>query len=307
MRAAILLVAALSLGADAAQGDPVVARAGGVAVHASELERRLSDLAPFQLAELGGDAAAIRRRFLVEVVLPDALLVAGAEAQGLTTRQPTSYLVRRALSNATIRATRAAVPPPAASAVEDLRAYYEANRARWDQPERISVWRILTKTREEAAAVLAEARKDPTPAAWTKLARDKSIDKATYLRGGNLGFLMPDGASNEAGFKVDVAVVQAARDVKDGELVPRVVEEPGAGFAVVWRRGTVAATKRTFEELVPQLRELVYRQKLDEAHTRLLAELKAKNVKQLDVDLVRSIDFTPDRPLKPPPPPSPSR
>ncbi|NVL83695.1 hypothetical protein HWN75_26335, partial [Escherichia coli] len=93
------------------------------------------------------------------------------------------------------RKTRtAAYPSAAAVPMEDVRRYYDENRSRFDSPERINLWRILCKTREEAATVLESAKREPTIAKYNDLARDHSIDKATNLRGGNLGFVGPDGA-----------------------------------------------------------------------------------------------------------------
>ena len=67
-----------------------------------------------------------------------------------------------------------------------------------------------------------------------------------------------DGVSNEAGVRVDPTLVKAAGAVKDGELVPHPVPE-GASFAVVWRRGTVPASKRTVEESSAQIRAALFR------------------------------------------------
>ena len=112
----------------------------------------------------------------------------------------------------------------------------------------MNLWRILCKTRDEAETVLAAAKRDLTIPKYNELAREHSIDKATNLRGGNLGFVCPDGTSNEAGLKVDPALVKAAVAVKDGELVAQSRSPEASGFAVVWRRSTVPATQRTVED-----------------------------------------------------------
>ena len=120
---------------------------------------------------------------------------------------------------------RERVGPASAIPAEAIQRFYDENRSRYESPERYHLWRILCQSRDEAEAVLDAARKDGKLAKFQELAREHSIDKATYLRGGNLGFVTADGSSNEPGLKVEPALVQAARAVKDGELVPAPVQE----------------------------------------------------------------------------------
>jgi peptidyl-prolyl cis-trans isomerase C len=263
---------------DIAHRAGVVATVGGHTVTTGDIEDRIASIPLFQLAQFGLTADVIRRAITNDVLVPDALYVAGAEARKLGQRLPTSYEVKRALSNATLRASRESVSPAI---------------SRYAQPERFSVWRILCKTREDAIAVLAAAKKDPTPQAFTVLARERSQDKATYLRSGNLGFLSIDGASNEAGLRVDAAVVKAATTVRDGELVPSAVPE-GDGFAVVWRRGTVAATRRTFEDAAPQIRDTLFRQRVEQAQKKLLDDLRTKNLSMLNEALINTLEIAPE-------------
>jgi peptidyl-prolyl cis-trans isomerase C len=176
--------------------------------------------------------------------------------------------------------------------MEDVTKYYEDNRSRFDSPERINLWRILCKTREEATTVLDAARRDSSIAKYNDLAREHSIDKATNMRGGNLGFVGPDGASNEAGVKVDPALVKAAQSVKDGELVPQPVAE-GTAFAVVWRRGTVPPNRRSVDEASAQIRAALFRERTELAEKKLIDELRAKHVKEVNVGLLGLIELSP--------------
>jgi peptidyl-prolyl cis-trans isomerase C len=176
-----------------------------------------------------------------------------------------------------MRALRARVGAPSSVSMEDVQAYYDKNKARYDAPERYQIWRISCATKDEAEAVLAEAKRDPTVTHWNKLAREHSVDKATYLRGGNIGFVSLDGTSNETGLRIDPAIPKAAQAVRDGEFASEPVAE-GAGFAVVWRRGTVGASHRSA---------------LDAKETEkknLLAELRTKNLKELNAELLTGID-----------------
>jgi peptidyl-prolyl cis-trans isomerase C len=268
----------------------IAVRVGESTVSVGSLEDRLAAIPPFQLQTFGGSRDAIVRKFVDDVVVREMLLVEGADKRGLAKEEPWQHQLKRARSSATLRALRGKTPSAAAIPAEDVKRFYEENRSRFDSPERVNLWRILVKTREDAAAVLAEAKREPTIAKYNDLARRHSIDKATNLRGGNLGFLAPDGRSNEAGVKVDPALVEAAGAVRDGELVPQPVPEAG-GFAVVWRRATVPANRRTLEESTAQIRATLYRERTEGAEKGLMDALRAEHVKEVNEDLLKIIEL----------------
>lgn len=281
---------------DAARRSAVVLRAGGHALTVGELEDRLAAVPRYQLETFGKDDATVRRRFLDEVIVPEYLGAAGAEARGLAQRYPAKWALARTRSAATLRRVRAGLP--LASAIPDaaVRAYYDANKDLYEAPERVLLWRILLATRPEAEATLARFQKTPDLDAWQAEAREKSLDQGTKLRAGNLGFCAADGSCQQAGVRIDPALVKAAAGAKDGELVREVVRETapdGERFAVVWRRGTLAATKRPYEEAAAQIRPMVAKRAYDDATKALLAELRARSLKAKDAELVRIIELPP--------------
>ncbi len=277
--------------AEKARRAAVVAKIGDRTVTAGELEDRLAGVPRFQLQTFGDSPDAVRRKFLNDVIVPEVLFARGAEDKSALDDIALEHARLRAMSNATQRATRERIGRASEISMDEVRAYYTQHLDHYDTPERVSVWRILCRSREEAASVLDAAKKDTTPTGFMQLARDHSLDKATSMRGGNLGFLGPDGASNEAGLKADPAVLKAAQAMKDGELVPAPVPE-GAYFSVVWRRGTVGAMRRGVDEVKEQIRDTLFKQKLEEAQTKLLAELRTRELKELNPDLVNAIDLS---------------
>jgi peptidyl-prolyl cis-trans isomerase C len=297
----VALAAALSWShASRAEMDPaekarraaIVAKIGPRAVTLGELEDRLAEVPRFQLLTFGGDAASIRRKFLDDVIVPDVLLALGADDRKLDKDPTTAFRIARARSSATLRALREQIGTAQSIPMEDVKAYYEKNRSLYDAPERIHVWRVLCKSREEALTVLEAARRDATVSNFNALARDHSIDKATYLRGGNLGFLSPDGTSNEPGVKVEADIVKAAQRVKDGEIVPEPVAE-GPNWAVVWRRGTVGASRRTVEDAAAQIRDSIHRERVERATQKLMADLRARDVKDVNEELLKLVEISP--------------
>lgn len=267
----------------------VVLRVGERVLRVGELEERLATLPKLQLALMGNDA---HRRYLEEVAAIDMLLAQGAEQKQLARDARVAFDIQRAQSDATLRSWSRALGSPASLTDDEVRAYFDAHQDRYNSPERILIWRVLCRTREEAVGVLEQAKKEPTVARFSVLAREHSLDKATNLRNGNLGFVAADGTSSEAGLKTDPALVAAARNVKDGEFVSSPVPE-GEHFAVVWRRGTVAKVERSWRELAAQIRETAFRERVENDARKKIAELRQQKVTGVDASLLAWVDVPP--------------
>jgi len=267
--------------AEKARRAATVAKIGDRVVTVGELEDRLAALPPFQRATFGADAATVRRAFLQQVLVPEGLYALGAAEQKLDQTVPTSFEVERAISSATLRAIRQKLGPESAIAQADVQAYYDANRDRYDTPERYQIWRILCKTEDEAKTVLAAASQNLDTKTFGDLARDHSIDKGSNMRAGNLGFVTADGKSSEPGLSLDPAVIKAAQGVKDGQLVPVPVKE-GDGFAVAWRRGTIPANKRSVDDVAAQIRDTVWKDRVKAETDKLISTLRTAKLRDFN-------------------------
>jgi peptidyl-prolyl cis-trans isomerase C len=277
--------------AETARRNAVVLRVGAKEVTAGELEDRLATIPRFQLLAMGSNPAEIRHKFLVDVIVPEVLIATAAEKQHVDQEVTVQNNIKRALAGATMRVAKAQAGGLSAITKEEVHKYYAENRGKFDTPIRYSIWRILCAKREEAVSILDDMKKGLTVDGFTKLAREHSIDKATDLRGGNLGFLDEEGNSNEAGLRVDPAIVKAATAVKDGEIVPQPVPEAG-GFAVVWRRGTVPAVHRTADEASSQIREAIFRQRTDEASKTVIDELRRARLVESNEGVLNGIEVS---------------
>jgi peptidyl-prolyl cis-trans isomerase C len=277
---------------ETARRSRIAIKVGGRTASVGEVEDRLAEIPSFQLTTYGGARNEIVKAFVDQVVVRELVLGAGAEERKLDMALPTKHQLLRAKSTATLRAVRSPFKSPSAIPLEDVTRYYDENRSRFDSPERVNLWRILCKTREEADTVLAAAKRELTIPKWNDLAREHSMDKATNFRGGNLGFVGPDGTSNEAGLKVDLGLLKGASAVKDGDVVPHAVPE-GTAFAVIWRRSTVPATRRSVEDATAQIRTTLFRERTEAAEKKLIDDLRAKHVRDVNVDLLKIIEIPP--------------
>lgn len=271
----------------------VVAHVGPREVTAGDLEAHLARVPRYQLRTFGRTASEVVHGFFDQVMLRDILLSLGAEDKHLEREIEVEQSLDRMLSSATLRELINTVGPPNLIPPDEVQRYYDANRSRYESKERINIWRILCATRDEAASVLADAKKDGTVQTFTKLSRDHNKDRATALRGGNLGFVNEMGISNEPGVQVDPGVVKAAAAVKDGELVATPVQE-GSSYAVVWRRGTQAGVHKSLEEVRVQIQDAIIRQKREVAQKALLEKLRAEKVSHVDESLLGSFDISID-------------
>jgi len=181
---------------------------------------------------------------------------------------------------------------------EQMQDYYDANKARFNAPARLALWRILVDKREDAEQIIADAKKDLTPKHWTELCRERSIDKATSMRGGNLGFVAPDGSTGEPGVRIDPALFTAASEVKDAELVPQPIKE-GARWAVVWRRQSMRPVERTLESEAPSIRQILSHSKTEEHIKGMLAKLRAEQLTELHPELTDLLDITSSGDIQP--------
>jgi peptidyl-prolyl cis-trans isomerase C len=127
---------------------------------------------------------------------------------------------------------------------------------------------------------------------FVALARDHSIDRGTFMRAGDLGFLDVDGGSQDPALRVDPAVIRAALSVADGELVQAPVQE-GENFGVVWRRGTIPGSQRSLEDAAPEIRRTIADERERKAARDLISVLRTSHLRDLDETPVESVPLDP--------------
>jgi peptidyl-prolyl cis-trans isomerase C len=271
---ALTLSASLAL---AGENEPVIVRAAEGTITASTVAKRLGEVPPFQLAELAVDPVLARREFVDKVLVPELLYAAEARARKLDARPAVQDRLRELLRQAMDQALREETLAKNPVTAEDVRAYFDANRERFDTPRRIRVWRIVVGDEALARRIIAEARGVDGPARWSAAAREHSLDKATHLRDGDLGFVRPDGSTDTPRVRVNAALFAAVEPLEDGEILPEPLRD-GANYAVLWRRGSLPAVTRTLEQEEASIRSVLERERLEKARAKLLASLRTEHV-----------------------------
>jgi len=292
LRRALPVIVMLLSSPARADDDPVVVRVGSAELRASEVARRLAAIPGFQLRSFGATPDEIRRRFVDTVLIPELSYANEADrlapSRGPAVRRRIRGALRRALVETLEEEARRG------TSEEEIRAYYDAHRDEYEKPERIRLWRILVDDESLARRILSDARGAGGPERWSRLAREHSLDSATKMRSGLLGFVFPDGRTEVPQLLVDPALYAAAAKVKDGELVPEPVKE-GAHLAVVWRRGTLPKEQRSFATAHDSILDLLVRQRTERELTALRDELRKRELKDENPAAVESL--SPGEPL----------
>jgi len=162
----------------------------------------------------------------------------------------------------------------AAPSETEVDHYLKQHRRDLEKPLRLRLFRILFNSKNDAETAIASLNSDATLEDFRKLARKSSVDLATHQRGGDLGFVWPDGSTDLPQVHVEPELYQAAQKLKDGEIARTPIPE-GERFALLWRRGSKAAIQPG-----PETRKLVVQRIMEAQHEArlqsLLAGLKKK-------------------------------
>lgn len=283
----------LSASAVFAADSKPIARVGPEAIDAEALTRRLRKIPDFQRKALAESAERLKRQVLETWLVPELLYAEEAQRLKLVERPGVQNRLRELLREAMERQLRAQTVAKNPVSAAEVEAYFEANRSRFETPRRIHVWRILTDDEALAKKILSDCQGVDGLKQWSQLARDHSLDKATHLRNGDLGFVHADGNTDTPTLRVDPVLFSAADKLADGELAPEPLRE-GGHFAVIWRRGSMKASVRTLAQEASSIRQVLEQKRVEQAREQLLAELKSKFVTASNEALLETFKFSPE-------------
>ena len=224
-----------------------------------------------------------RRKELLDEMITVQLLANEATAKGYDKDPIAQQEMRAILRDSMLAEARKNAPTPADVPESEVRAWFDAHRAEYKDPERRRVSVILVRDEPTARAVLAEAKKVSTFAQWGELVRAKSLDPQARANvpvdlAGDIGIVSPPGDLRGDNSRVPEAVRVAAFEIAEvGGVADRVVGSPGKYF-VVRLTQKLPPHERTFAEAERSIRVKLAQDKLRAKEDELIAELR-KSVK----------------------------
>jgi peptidyl-prolyl cis-trans isomerase C len=279
-------VASLGLfGVVHATGADVVAKVGDYEIKVNEVQKRLAEVPLFQLKNMGDTPSDVRTRFVEEIVKLE-IMVQGARLQKLDNLPDVDERIRSVMVSALLNDLANEAAHDGVVSDEKVREFYEANAGRYLPQQRIMIWHIEVKTKVEAEKLLvtinsgAEFKDEASfVTAWDNLARTNSIDKSTYMRKGNLGFVQPDGSTAHKDVSVPKAMFDAAATIKNGQVYPEPLQVESS-WVVLARRGSHDTAHRTLESETTTIRGFLAREHVMDRRKALVERLRATHMKE---------------------------
>ena len=252
-----------------------------------------------------------RRKELLDEMITVKLLADEAKAKGYDKDPLAQQELRAILRDAMLAEARKNAPAPADVPESEVRAWFEAHRAEYKDPERRRISVIVLKEESVARDALAAAKKSPTSTQWGEIVRAKSIDPQARANvpvdlAGDLGIISPPGDPRGENTRVPDEVRAAAYEIAElGGLADRVVPSKGK-FYVVRLTQKIPSHERTYEEAERSIRVKLAQDKLRAKEDQLIAELRKSVKVEVDEAALSTVKVDiPDAAGAPPPGPLP--
>jgi peptidyl-prolyl cis-trans isomerase C len=225
-----------------------------------------------------------RRKELLDELVEVELLAQEATAKGYDKDTVAQQELRAVLRDAMLKEARTGAPQPSEIAEVDARAYYEAHKADYKDPERRRISMIVLKDEASANAALSQA-KGSGAAQWGELVRKLSIDPQAKANvpvdlAGDFGLVSPPGDARGENPRVPSEVRAAAFELeKKDDVLGRVVKSVDKFFVIRMTQKN-DAHERTFSEAERAIRVRIAQDrakaKEDEAYQNLRKQFPVK-------------------------------
>jgi peptidyl-prolyl cis-trans isomerase C len=186
---------------------------------------------------------------------------------------------------------------PKTIAPEAVQKYYDEHIDEFVRPEMRRASQVELATEADAQALLEQA-KAADMRSFRELARLRSLDDVSKLRGGDLRYFDAKGKPDEAAPSIDPALAKAAFALKTVGDTSGVVKVD-AGYSIVRLTGMRAAHSESVKDADERIRMRLWREQREAAIDALLADLKTKSAPTIHPELLDSIVLPADAPTPP--------
>lgn len=239
-----------------------------------------------------------RRKELLEEMITVQLLAREAVAKGYDKDPLAQQELRAILRDAMLAEARKDAPSPNDIPEADVRAYFEAHRADYKDPERRRASVIVSKDEAAARAVLEAAKGVSSDTQWGELVRARSI--APDARGdvpldlvGDVGIASPPGDPRGENPRIPEEVRVALFQIGELRQIHDRPVKAGDKWFVVRLTQKLAPHERTLAEAERTIRVKLAQDKVRAKEMELLAELRKSIKVEVDRDALAKVRVSP--------------
>jgi parvulin-like peptidyl-prolyl isomerase len=240
-----------------------------------------------------------RRKELLQEIIDVELLAQDARKRKLDQEPETQQAIRQVLRDAILADVKRDLQAPADIADAEVRAYYEAHRDDYREPERRRVAEIVVKDKETANKVIGLAKKTNSRE-WGELFRSHSVvplrkgpEGQPLEMAGDLGLVGPPGDPRGDNPRVIPEVRAAVFEIAEiGDVLSRPVPASD-GFHVVRMLGKSDAHERSLSDADRSIRVAILQNKIAEREKALEAELRRQFPVIIDEPALAKVELPP--------------
>lgn len=260
---------------DEARRARVFATVGDVRITVGELEDNINARSPY--ARKRFEDPEILRQFADDRVKSE-IFEQGAERLGYANDPDVVMFLDRTIMQSFFRQEIEQAEPVESITDEQVAAYYDEHPDEFRKPETRRARHILVATRREAKEIIAEV-KAGTNKTFGAIAKQRSLDTETKLRGGDLLYFteqgrMVGGADDAA---VDAALVKAAFALeKKGDITEKPVDVGNEKWSVLQLTTIRPARVESLQDAGNGIRRRLWREGRKAALDKLLSDLRTE-------------------------------
>ena len=260
---------------DEARRARVFATVGDVVITVAELEDNVNSRSPY--ARKRFEDPEIIRQFADDRVKSE-IFEQGAERLGYANDPEVAAFLGRTIMQLFIRKEIEQAEQTESITDEQVATYYNEHPDEFRRPEMRRASHILVGSRQEAKEIIAEVAAG-TNKTFGAIAKQRSLDTETKLRGGDLLYFTTDGrtvgSADDAA--VDSALVKAAFALeKKGDITEKPIDVGDGKWSVLQLTALRPARVESLEDASKVIRRRMWRDDRKAALDKLLSDLRAE-------------------------------
>jgi peptidyl-prolyl cis-trans isomerase C len=290
-----------------------VAKVNDVTITVGEFETELNKQGPFRRVQFSSPE---KRLEFLEQMIEWELQALHAQKQGYGDDPTVDDQIKRVMSSLLLRREVDDRIRPEDITDEEMQGYYQENITTFKRPERVRAYHIMISDREKAQSLLNRVLEENVDTReFRRLAREMSEDAITKRRGGDLRYFTHAEDRTESDPEVDPAIVKATFDLlkqrratqgdkapgkrpapskADGfnPIFPKLVQTEH-GYHIIRFMGHRDAVNREFVDVERQIRNRIWREKLQKSREDFIGSLREKHKVSINEDNLALIKIAP--------------